>query len=336
MLDRSMSTRRQRGFTLIELLVVITIIALLVALLLPAVQQAREAANRATCLNNLKQIGIALYGYHEVNGSLPFGVRSHRGMGFSWMVPILPYLDQAKFYEQLDMDSPNVGAPSIPAPFGSKNGPVVTGKAVFGYWCPSSPLPRMQTSGTMTWQLPAYVGISGAAGDAFFVATRVNTCCITGGNNGQISAEGVLIPNSVVRISDITDGLTQVLMVGEASNWIRDSSGASKRTDGGYNGGWLAGTTATGTPPFYIGATVGTAPPASYNITTIAYAPNSTYSMPGIFENHGPNNPLASAHSGIVCGLLADGATVTLSENVAIEVLKRLAVRDDRVPVNNF
>jgi prepilin-type N-terminal cleavage/methylation domain-containing protein len=69
--------RHRRGFTLIELLVVIAIIAVLIALLLPAVQAAREAARRAQCINNLKQIGIAMHNYHDVIGSLPPGIRRH-------------------------------------------------------------------------------------------------------------------------------------------------------------------------------------------------------------------------------------------------------------------
>src|SRR5579863_10142833 len=97
--------KRLRGFTLIELLVVIAIIAILIALLVPAVQKVREAAARAQCLNNLKQIGIALQSYHDVmkrlppggaNDEPPFGtdVPSPNHWGSSWMVYILPYIEQ--------------------------------------------------------------------------------------------------------------------------------------------------------------------------------------------------------------------------------------------------
>jgi prepilin-type N-terminal cleavage/methylation domain-containing protein/prepilin-type processing-associated H-X9-DG protein len=89
-------TRPRRGFTLIELLVVIAIIAVLIALLLPAVQAAREAARRAQCVNNLKQIGIAMHNYHDVNGSLPPGHRS--SIAGTWQMFILPYVEGNPMY----------------------------------------------------------------------------------------------------------------------------------------------------------------------------------------------------------------------------------------------
>lgn len=93
------------GFTLIELLVVIAIIAVLVALLLPAVQQAREAARRSQCKNNLKQYGLAIHNYHEVHKMFPLGgsgwnLRPHIG----WQVRILPFTDQNGLYEELNME----------------------------------------------------------------------------------------------------------------------------------------------------------------------------------------------------------------------------------------
>jgi prepilin-type N-terminal cleavage/methylation domain-containing protein len=121
------SQRRQRGFTLIELLVVIAIIAVLIALLLPAIQQAREAARRTQCLNNIKQIGLAIHNYHDVNKRLPIGQvavlfldsvnangqqyadpneaqfvgLSGFGLhGTSWMLAILPFIEQAQLWQQ--------------------------------------------------------------------------------------------------------------------------------------------------------------------------------------------------------------------------------------------
>jgi len=94
-------SRHRRGFTLIELLVVIAIIAVLIALLLPAVQAAREAARRAQCVNNLKQIGIAMHNYHDTVGSFPPGIRA--SVNGTWQMFILPYLEGTPLYNSYNM-----------------------------------------------------------------------------------------------------------------------------------------------------------------------------------------------------------------------------------------
>src|SRR5262245_47588566 len=118
MLTLSRSKRTSQGFTLIELLVVIAIIAVLVALLLPAVQQAREAARRSQCKNNLKQIGLAMHNYHEMASSFPPETiwsfdPTGTGTGpnkqprnYTWLVMLLPYLDQAPLYNAINFSLP--------------------------------------------------------------------------------------------------------------------------------------------------------------------------------------------------------------------------------------
>ena len=97
---KSVTMRRKRGFTLIELLVVIAIIGILVALLLPAVQQAREAARRTQCKNNLKQIGLAIHNYADTYGVLPLCLTS-TPKAISVHAYMLPFLDQAPLYNQI-------------------------------------------------------------------------------------------------------------------------------------------------------------------------------------------------------------------------------------------
>ena len=130
--------RVRKAFTLIELLVVIAIIGILIGLLLPAVQKVREAANRTSCQNNLKQIGLALHNYHDSNNKFPPGGVTNGGCcttpsGANWAIYILPYIEQDNLYKQYDFTIPNEANADPKRPFS------VVRQIVKTYNCPSDP-----------------------------------------------------------------------------------------------------------------------------------------------------------------------------------------------------
>src|SRR5689334_21083210 len=204
---------RKRGFTLIELLVVIAIIGVLVSLLLPAVQQAREAARRTQCKNNLKQWGLAIHNYHDVHGVFPPGACSISGGRGASMYPMMfPYLDQAPLYNQLNF--------FVPMYNDARNVPM-TYTIIPAFICPTStasPIYNYNGGTTTIYQQHAmtdYVGIAGsddpnqpnsAAGSAGWLSA--GGCFAMSGRWGRAAKIGV---------RDISDGTSNVYGVGEFS-----------------------------------------------------------------------------------------------------------------------
>lgn len=212
--------RRRGGFTLIELLVVIAIIAILVALLLPAVQQAREAARRVSCKNNLMQIGLALHTYELSHEVLPPGVveiespikSEAKGYHISWFAQLLPYIEQPNLYQHLDF---NFGA------YAKENADVrVLGIPVLR--CPSDPSDLYGASRG----LEANRGIELAARNTYAGCHHDVEAAIAVNNHG------VLFQNSSVSYGEIEDGTSNTILCGEKIT-RKDSLG------------WLSGTRST-------------------------------------------------------------------------------------------
>jgi prepilin-type N-terminal cleavage/methylation domain-containing protein len=188
--------RRHSGFTLIELLVVIAIIAILVALLLPAVQQAREAARRTQCKNNLKQLGLALHNYHDAYKMFPAGHMESGWDGpsyrhqFSWLTYMLPYIDQSNVYSLIDFSQIDLSTSAHQNPVFMPAGTV----DVATFICPSDPTGRNNEE----WAPTNYLGNQG-------------TLCQSRNKEGN----GVFGHNSWIRIRDITDGTSQTIAAAE-------------------------------------------------------------------------------------------------------------------------
>jgi prepilin-type N-terminal cleavage/methylation domain-containing protein/prepilin-type processing-associated H-X9-DG protein len=208
-----MNCIRRSAFTLIELLVVIAIIAILIGLLLPAVQKIREAANRMKCSNNLKQIGLGIHNYESTYGKLPNGFNNSGGIPprHNLFTFILPYIEQDNLYKQVDLTH-------VRGSYLTANNPVYR-TPVSIYLCPSNPIPVLiDYRVTYTSQNPTpptdpkmargdYAVVQGASGTN--VTAAIGTLPIATGNTGIFKL------NTSTRIGDATDGLSNTLLIAE-------------------------------------------------------------------------------------------------------------------------
>ncbi|MBA4066760.1 MAG: prepilin-type cleavage/methylation domain-containing protein [Isosphaera sp.] len=293
-----MRRRSRPGFTLIELLVVIAIIAILIGLLLPAVQKVREAAARTQSLNNLKQIGLAMHSYHGAYERFPPGFTSRTmsvngdglGPGWGWGAHLLPYLEQDNLFRQIDFTK------DIADPVHAQ----VRVQSLKVFLCPSDSPPKPTFTVVADGGSPIcdvafanYVGMGGT----FEVTGFPDT------NNG------VLYRNSKTRVGDVTDGTSNTLFVIE-----RESKRAPVTT-------WVGAVTNSVNPPLNP-AFEDEGPPTLVLTNTGEAADGRT-----------PNNLLghvedaSSRHSGVTCCLLCDGSVRLIANSVNPATWEALGTR---------
>lgn len=217
---------QSRGFTLIELLVVIAIIAVLISLLLPAVQQAREAARRSQCRNNLKQLGLALHNYHESNQVFPMGLSDTvwgnaevTGDGWAWGVAILPYLDQAPLFNMFNFNT---------NPYATTGNQALIGTSQQVFKCPSDQRPDVTDNnkgsaatgkGTAAVAVSSYQGSAGPFDGAPCVQSGIAVAA-------DVRNTGLFRVNTSLSFRHITDGSSNVFAVGEVA-WIPSGTDAT-------------------------------------------------------------------------------------------------------------
>jgi prepilin-type N-terminal cleavage/methylation domain-containing protein/prepilin-type processing-associated H-X9-DG protein len=291
---------KRSGFTLIELLVVIAIIAVLIGLLLPAVQKVREASFRTRCQNNLHQIGIALQSYHDANARLPPGsVSSGTYWYWSWMAFILPYLEQQNLYTQANTyattvsNNPWAYNPAL----GTPNKSVV---------CPMDPRGETQTIAYN----PSYFGVNGNIAFTMYLGN-------SGTRGGPTpSYDGVLYLDSRVRMTDIKDGSSNTIEVGERPP-SQDLNFGWWFAGWGYNG--------TSTGDVVLGAREVEYTTSSYLTTT---CPSTNIGLqPGNITNPCDQTHWWSNHAGGVNFLMCDGSARFLMYS-ADNILPALSTRD--------
>lgn len=306
--------RSRHGFTLIELLVTIAIISVLIALLLPAVQSAREAARRTQCRNHLKQIGLALHNYHDVYRTLP--PASIRPAGFednardqprsTWAIAILPMLEQAPLYQKFDPTRNSTDSENLE----------VTAAWIPAYRCPTDPAVDHLFEPILGafYSRSSYATNYGAAswGREFWADTQYR---------------GVMGQNAGLRLGGITDGTSNTVCVSE----IRIQ--ASNRDNRGV---WAF--PAPGASSVGLDCDVGCRGINSDAVHDwVPYCDALPNQMSCSFQNtEESNSGPRSSHTGIAQVVLCDGSARALSDNTDIDILQHLFASQDGEVVGEF
>ncbi len=325
---------RRFAFTLIELLVVIAIIAVLIALLLPAVQQAREAARRSTCKNNLKQYGLGLHNYHDTSGMLPPAGSNWGSPQIGWQPKILPFMDQANIFKQLDMMSGTAWDSTLSDGRRARQVNVPYAR------CPTDPSGKVQGTDHGGWAQTSYTGSLGSqrtpsanGGCNQFLTAGVNYQQPGGsadhGNTNRVDtlsgAFGRLGPN--IKFASFSDGLTSTFLVGEILSDCHD-----------HDAGWW----------HYNGmgnAHASTSSPLNIMCSCPALASATAASAPQCFPGGTDCRPASnwnyawgfkSAHKGGAHFVMGDGAVRFINQNVDYQTYQNLGTRADGKTLGDF
>jgi prepilin-type N-terminal cleavage/methylation domain-containing protein len=331
-MSRPLTVRAQRGFTLIELLVVIAIIAVLISLLLPAVQQAREAARRAQCKNNLKQIGLALHNYLETHAVFPPSYCLGAATGGRWSIHarILPFVDQANVLAKIDLTV------SYSTPPNSTSG--ISGLRIPVYVCPSEINDRTRVGPPDHY--PTTYAFNGGTWKVFTHAPVLT--------DGGVAGNGAFAPNSRFRPSDFTDGMSSTLCFSEVKAYTPNVGNGQEGTDtlpatvSGFNAGSLS---LTGHTEWVDGKVHETGFTTTFTPNWLELVNGSGGATGGPYDGDFisckeggaacASKPVYAAvtsrsfHEGMVNSLLMDGSCRSISENIDTSVWRNLGARND-------